>query len=164
VVKWRRFPRVGRDDGSAIVEFLGMSLLLLVPLLYLVVALSRIQAGAFGSEFASREASRGAVVAGVQSLERGDNLDQAVAAADRRGSAVAALAVEDFGFEVDRSTKVSFACQPEPCLSPGSDVIATVEIRVDLPGVPGFVRGWLPLGVTLKSASASAVDGFASGA
>lgn len=163
MVKWRNFPRVGSDGGSAIIEFLGMSLLLLVPLLYLVVALSRIQAGSFGAEFASREASRGAVVAGVQSLDHGANLGQAVAAADRRGSAVATLAVEDFGFDADRSMKVAFACEPQPCLSPGSDVIATVEIRVDLPGLPGFVRGWLPLGVTLKSASASAVDGFASG-
>jgi hypothetical protein len=140
-----------------------MSLLLLVPLLYLVVALSRIQAGAYGAEFAARESSRGAVVAGIQSLERGTSLDQAVAAATRRGGAVAALAVEDFGFDPDRSAHVTLGCTPQPCLSPGSDMVATVEVTVDLPGVPGFVRGWLPLGVTVSSTSASAVDGFASG-
>jgi hypothetical protein len=163
VVKWRRWRAPGPDDGSAIVEFLGMSLLLLVPLLYLVVALSRIQAGAYGAEFAAREASRGAVVAGVQSLERGASLDQAVAAANRRGGTVAALAVEDFGFDADHSARVTLGCNPQPCLSPGSDVVTTVAITVDLPGVPGFVRSWLPLGVTVSSTSASAVDGFASG-
>lgn len=163
MVKWRRWRGRERDDGSAIVEFLGMSLLLLVPLLYLVVALSRIQAGAYGAEFAARESSRGAVVAGVQSLERGTSLDQAVAAAGQRANTVATLAVEDFGFDPDRSARVTLGCNPQPCLAPGSDIVTTVEVTVDLPGVPGFVRGWLPLAVTVSSTSASAVDGFASG-
>jgi hypothetical protein len=163
VGRWRPRQAAVRDDGSAIVEFLWLSLLLLVPLLYLVVALSRIQAGAYGAEFAARESSRAAVVVGIQSLERGTSLDQAVAAANRRANAVAALAVEDFGFDPDHSARVTLGCNPQPCLSPGSDVVTTVEITVDLPGVPGFVRGWLPLGVTVSSTSASAVDGFASG-
>ncbi len=163
MVSPKRSRVAGRDEGSAIVEFLGMSLVLLIPLLYLVVALARIQAGAYGSEFAAREASRGAVVAGVRALENGANLDQATGLASRRGNAIAALAVEDFGFDVDRSTRVTFACDPQPCLSPGSDLVAMVEITVDLPGVPGFVSSWLPLGVTVSSTAASSVDGFASG-
>ncbi len=163
MAKWRRMPGHSRDEGSAIVEFLGMSLLLLVPLLYLVVALSRIQAGAYGAEFASREAARGAAVAGVHALEHGASPDQAIAAGGQRGTAIVALAARDFGFSSEQSTRVTFACDPQPCLSPGSDIIATVEIAVSLPGVPGFVRGWLPLGVTVSSTSASAVDGFASG-
>lgn len=161
--RWTPRPAAGRDDGSAIVEFLGMSLLLLVPLVYLVVALSRIQAGAYGAEFAARESSRGAVVSGVQALERGASRDQAVAAANLRAGTVAALAVEDFGFDAERSARISLGCTPQPCFSPGGDLVATVEITVDLPGVPSFVRGWLPLGVTVRSTSASAVDGFASG-
>lgn len=153
----------GGDDGGAIIEFIGMSLLLLVPLLYLVVALARIQAAAYGSEFAAREASRGAVVAGVQALEHGANLSEATGVASRRGNAIAALAVEDFGFDFDGTTRVTFACAPQPCLSPGGDIVATVEVTVGLPGVPGFVRSWLPLGVTVSSTAASPVDGFASG-
>ncbi len=152
-----------RDEGSAIIEFLGMSLVLLIPLVYLVVALSRIQAGAFGAEFAAREASRGAVVAGVQALEDGANRSTAMGAASRRGNAITELAVEDFGFDADQSTRVTFSCKPQTCLSPGSDVVAMVEITVDLPGVPGFVSSWLPLGVTVSSTAASSIDGFASG-
>jgi hypothetical protein len=153
----------GSDDGGAIIEFLGLSLLLLIPLLYLVVALARIQAAAYGSEFAAREAARGAVVAGVQALEQGASLDQATAIAGRRGNAIAALAAEDFGFDFDGSTRVSFSCEPQPCLSPGSDIVTVVEVTVGLPGVPGFVSSWLPLGVTVSSTAASSVDGFASG-
>ena len=161
--RWTPHRAAGRDDGSAIVEFLGLSLLLLVPLIYLVVALSRIQAGAYGTEFAARESSRGAVVVGVQSLERGASLDEAVAAANLRANTVAALAIDDFGFDAADAARVTLGCDPEPCLSPGSDVVTTVELKVDLPGVPGFVRSWLPLAVTVRSNSASAVDGFASG-
>lgn len=151
----------GGDEGGAIIEFLGLSLLLLIPLLYLVVALARIQAAAYGSEFAAREASRGAVVAGVRALEHGANLGQAMGAANQRGDAIAALAFEDFG--LDGATSVSFACDPQPCLSPGSDIVTMVEVTVGLPGVPGFVSSWLPLGVTVSSTAASSVDGFASG-
>ena len=161
--RWPSCRAAGRDDGSAIVEFLGMSLLLLVPLVYLVVALSRVQAGTYGAEFAARESSRGAVVAGVQALEGGAGIDEAVAASSRRANTVAALAVEDFGFDANHSARVTLGCDPHPCLSPGSDVVTTVELTVDLPGVPGFVRSWLPLEVTVRSTSASAVDGFASG-
>jgi hypothetical protein len=46
------------DEGAAIVEFIALSLLLLVPLTYLVVTLSRIQAGAFAAEGAAHEAAR----------------------------------------------------------------------------------------------------------
>ena len=153
----------GNDEGGAIVEFLGMSILLLVPLLYLVVAFARIQAAAYGSEFAAREASRGAVVAGVQALERGASVDQAIGVASQRGNAIATLSVEEFGFDADEATRVTFACDPNPCLSPGSDIVTMVEVTVGLPGVPGFVASWMPLGVTVRSTAASSVDGFASG-
>ncbi len=140
-----------------------MSVLLLVPLVYLVVTLARIQAGAFGAEFAAREAARGAVVAGVAALEGGATQGQALAAAEQRGDEVAALAAQDFGFTDRRSTTVAFGCEPAACLAPGTDVVATVTIEVALPGVPGFVNSWMPLHVTVESSSASAVDGFASG-
>ena len=161
--RWAGRRAAGSDDGGAIIEFLGMSLLLLVPLVYLVVALAKIEAAAYGSEFAAREASRGAVVAGVQALDHGASLGQATGVASHRGNAIAELAVDDFGFEFDGATRVSFACVPQPCLSPGSDIVAMVEVTVGLPGVPGFVSSWMPLGVTVSSTAASSVDGFASG-
>jgi len=163
VGKWRRAWRWSDEDGSAIVEFLGMSLLLLVPLIYLVLAMSRVQAGAYGAEFAAREAARGATVAGVDSLESGSTVAHALTDARKRGDAVAFLAAEDFGFDPARDLSTSYACSATPCFAPGSDVVATAVITVDLPGVPSFVQSWIPLHVTVQSTSAAAVDGYASG-
>ena len=161
-----RLPRVGvagDDEGSAIVEFLGMALLLLVPLVYLILTLARVQAAAYGAEYAARESSRGAVVAAVKSREQGANTSRALELGQRRGEAVAALAVEDFGFDPERSLAASFTCASGACLAPGSDIVATVTVTVDLPGLPGFVGDWIPLRIAVHSSSASSVDGFASG-
>ena len=48
----------GDDAGNAIVEFLGAALLLLVPLVYLVLVLGRLQAATFATAGAAREAAR----------------------------------------------------------------------------------------------------------
>lgn len=42
--------RLRRDDGTASLEFLTVGILLLVPLVYLVLAVAAIQAGALGVE------------------------------------------------------------------------------------------------------------------
>ena len=47
-----------RDSGRAIVEFLVVGLLVLVPVVYFVVTLARVQAAAFAVSTASREAGR----------------------------------------------------------------------------------------------------------
>src|SRR5690606_24026250 len=144
------------------VEFLGVSLLLLVPLVYLVVAMAQVQAGSFAAEIAAREAARAAVVGGVAALEDGATLNSALAAGARRADAVTALTVEDFGLGHD-AAEVRLACSSTPCFRPGSDITAEVTIEVTLPGVPAMVAEWMPLSVTVSSTSTSAVDGFASG-
>ncbi|NKY41663.1 pilus assembly protein, partial [Cellulomonas septica] len=53
----------GRDDGSAVLEFLGVALVLLLPTVYLVLVLGRLQAATFAVEGAAREAARTAVAA-----------------------------------------------------------------------------------------------------
>lgn len=47
-----------RDEGRAIVEFIFVGVLLLVPLIYLVIAIARVQAAAFSVSTAAREAGR----------------------------------------------------------------------------------------------------------
>ena len=52
-LRWRlRLAR--RDSGRAIIEFLVVGLLLLVPVVYFVATLSRVQAAAFAVSTASR--------------------------------------------------------------------------------------------------------------
>ena len=45
----------GGEDGNAPVEFVGWTLLMVVPLLYLLVALARIQAASFAVASAARQ-------------------------------------------------------------------------------------------------------------
>lgn len=148
----------GPDDGAAIVEFIGLSLLLLIPLLYLVVTLSLIQAGAFAAESAARDAARSAVVGGVDALENGHSRTSATNVALNRAHAVSSVVIEDFGFDPQDDATVRLTCSSQPCLAPGSDVRADVQIRVALPGIPGFIDAVIPLGVTVHGNAISPVD------
>ena len=49
--------------GSALVEFVFLAVLMMVPLFYLVMVLARLQAGAYGVSAAAREAGRAYVTA-----------------------------------------------------------------------------------------------------
>ena len=93
------------DEGAAIVEFIALSLLLLVPLTYLVVTLSRIQAGAFAAEGAAHEAARTTVVTGslrANTAPRGGGHGRGSPSAD----AAVALVADDFGFDSDAASLV----------------------------------------------------------
>ena len=48
----------GREAGSAVVEFVFLAVLLMVPLFYLVMVMARLQAGAYAVSAAAREAGR----------------------------------------------------------------------------------------------------------
>jgi len=52
-----------RDQGSAAIEFVAIGVLLLTPLIYIVIALSRIQAASFAADSSAREAARAFVTA-----------------------------------------------------------------------------------------------------
>lgn len=146
------------DEGAAMLEFIALSLLLLIPLVYLVVTLSRIQAGAFAAESAASEAARTLVVTGVREFEGGASRSSAMTQGERRAQAAVGLVASDFGFAPDDATLV-FACDGT-CLAPGSDVTAEVTIRVPLPGIPGFLSGSIPLEVEVAGSARSPVDSF----
>ncbi|NYI42846.1 hypothetical protein [Demequina lutea] len=156
-LEWAR-PRSDRpaDEGAAIVEFIALSLLLLVPLLYLVVTLSRIQAGAFAAEGAAHEAARAAVVTGVASREHGSSRETAMAAGASRAEAAVALVADDFRFDSDDAS-LALSCEG-PCLEPGGNVDAEVTVVVALPGIPGFLTGALPLSVDVVGSARAPVD------
>ena len=65
-------PLLDREEGSAIVEFVFLAVLLLIPLIYLTMMIARVQAGSYAVAHAAREAGRAFVTA--ESAEAGRTL------------------------------------------------------------------------------------------
>ncbi|RYV49612.1 pilus assembly protein [Pengzhenrongella frigida] len=151
MVRTRPRPRTGpADAGSAVLEFLALTLLLLVPIVYLVLVLGRLQAATFAAEGAAREAGRAFTTAAGPD----DGARRAVAAVH--------LALADQGFEeVDAAGALGLECSTVPCLEPGSSVLVRVVLDVDLPYVPEFVRSVVPLSVPVSAEHVAPVDRFA---
>ncbi len=135
-----------RERGSAVVEFVALGVLLLVPLVYLVLMLARVQAGAFAVSQAAREAGRAFVTAPVAE-------DAAV-----RAQAAARISFEDHDFA--ESGRLTVTCWSTPCLGPDARVRTTAAVDVPLPLVPAFVRGSVPLSVPVTATHVSTVDRF----
>ncbi|MBT0995499.1 pilus assembly protein [Cellulomonas sp. DKR-3] len=136
------------ETGNAVVEFLALSLVLLVPLVYLVLVLGRLEAATFATEGAARDAAR--VYVAAQDAE----------SAAARAVAVTGVALQDQGFTDDPAAALTLTCESVPCLRPGTDVEAEVEVRVPLPFVPGFVRDVVPLEVPVRSSHVAVVDTY----
>jgi hypothetical protein len=118
------------DDGSALLEFSYLAVLLMVPLVYLLLTVLQVQAAAFGTTEAARQAGRAFVQA--DSLAQGR--DRARTAVD--------LALEDQG--VDDAPEPVVSCAPLPparCLEPGARVQVTVSYRVRLRFLGAFFAG-----------------------
>lgn len=140
--------QVEPERGSAMVEFLGVALILLIPLVYLVVTLGRVQAGAFAAEGAAREAVRAMVTA-----------ESSSAGAARAETAVG-IALTDQGFGREAGV-LSLECSATPCLTPDGSVGAVVRVEVPLPLLPEAVRGWVPLSIPVEAARTGTVDRYA---
>ena len=147
VVRHRRgFPRGWNDDGRAIIEFIFLGVLLLLPLVYLVLTVARLQAASFSASLAGREAGRAFVTAASD----GDGA--------ARAQAAASLAFEDFAFSDGASLTIS--CDGSPCLRPEGAVTSTATIVVQLPLIPDFVADHVPASVTISSIHVASVDRF----
>ncbi|WP_245616950.1 pilus assembly protein [Knoellia subterranea] len=128
------------------VEFVFLGVLLLVPLIYLVMALARVQAGSYAVTTAAREAGRAFVTA-----ESGED-------AAGRAHAAANVAFGDQGF--DGQGSLDIACSTSPCLTPEARVETTAHVTVPLPLIPAFARDVVPLEVPLTASHLSTVDRF----
>jgi len=157
-------PRVRRDwaddSGGAIVEFLGVTLLVLIPVVYLLLALARVQAGSVALDAAVRDAARAVVVAGVEAVETGSSTSDAMAVGEARARASTEVVLANFGFDADTDAGLEVTCSSGGCLEPGSDVDVDGVLVVSLPGVPDLIGSWIPLEVTLTASGSSPVDGF----
>ena len=143
------------------VEFVGVSVILLIPVVYLIITLSIIQAGSFAAESAARDAARSAVVTGVAALESGESVARSTALARAAAANSVALVVEDFGFEVGDAS-LALSCTSSPCFQPGSAVAVDVTVVVSVPGVPSWITRIAPMQISVSSQARSPVDGLAS--
>lgn len=125
---------MSRDErGTAIVEFVWLAILLLVPLLYILLAVFETQRASYAASAAARSASRAFVTSPDQTT------------AYSRAEAAARLAFGDQGIDAADFT-LSISCRPEPrrCLTPGSVVSAEVRSAADLPLMPSALGGNTP--------------------
>jgi Flp pilus assembly protein TadG len=122
-----RRSRAG-DRGSAIVEFVFLAILLMVPLVYLVLVAGAVQRSAYAVTAAAREAGRAYATAGSDAAGRSRADD----------AARLVLADQDIAGAGD---PVSLSCRG-PCDYAAGRVV-TVEVTVDvaLPGVPRLFCG-----------------------
>src|SRR5262245_55291301 len=116
------------ERGSAVAEFCSLALLLMVPLVYVVLAVFRVQAGAYGITAAAREAGR-AFVSGSDPQN-----------SERRATAAAAIVAADQGLTLAPGA-VTIWCSAQPCLAPGSRVVVRIDTTVRLPFVPAVFAG-----------------------
>jgi len=126
--------RNGDDQsGSALVEVVWLSVLLLVPLLYIVLTAFDVQRAAFGVSGAARAAARAYSLAPDEGSAPG------------RARAAAAVALQDQRIPpADVALRVT--CRPVPgnCLAPGSEISVQLQYQVPLPLVPRALGGGRP--------------------
>lgn len=128
---------MNREDGSATIEFVWLSVLLLVPFVYVLVAVFDTQRASFGVSTASRSAAR----AFLQAPD--------VTAGEQRARLAARVALDDHGLP---AASVHITCLPSPadCLQPGSSVRVVVRTTQALPLTPSALGSQLG-GITVDS-------------
>jgi Flp pilus assembly protein TadG len=150
VRRCRRGERfAGDDEGSASLEFISAGMLLLLPVVYLVVTLSQLEAGAFAVEAASRHAARVFVQA------------PSVSAAKARAATAVEFALADYGQDSNDVT-IAVTCSPRPshCLTRHGLVTVTVTTWVSLPLVPPILDLDVALSVPVTSTATQQVSRF----
>lgn len=112
-----------REDGTALIEFVWLALLLLIPVVYILMAVFDVQRAAYGVSAASRSAARAFILA------------PDVATAYERANRAATVALGD---QDVAGASVEITCTPTPadCLKSGSSVRIVVRMTQPLPLTP----------------------------
>jgi Flp pilus assembly protein TadG len=148
---WRRSecrPALTGETGSASLEFITVGLILLVPLVYLVLAMSVLQGGAFAVEGAARQAARMYVQAPT------------AAEAEARAERAVLVSLADYGIDED-AAEVSIGCEGgSVCLARRSVVTVTVRVQVTLPFVPAVLSRSHAGTIALQASATQTVSRF----
>ena len=123
------------DDGSAIIEFIFVAVVIMVPLVYLIASVATVQRTQLAVTQAARDAGRAFATSDTPG------------AAKARVDAAVRLALHDQGLPDDVSVRFVAArhgCDDAaitPRLAAGVEFTVCVSRRVELPGVPSVLAG-----------------------
>ena len=137
---WKRWTE---DDGTASLEFITVGMLLSVPLVYLIVALAQIQAGALAAEGAARNAARTIAMHGESGFESAEM--------------TTLLALTDAGFD-DTDAELTVDCGELDCEQLGGTVTVTIAFVVPLPLVPPVLDLDTALGIPVEATATQPVS------
>lgn len=137
--------RLRDSQGAAVPEFIVIAVGILIPLGYLIVAVSQVLAAQVAAHHAVREAGRVFV------------RDSAVLAGEWRAREAANIAFADRGLNLPAES-VSFDCGTSRCLDPGSNVRVEVMWNMPLPWVPAPLSDLID--VPIHASQEFTVDSF----
>jgi Flp pilus assembly protein TadG len=122
------------DAGNAVLEFVVLAMFLMVPLIYIIIAVAQVQGSAYGATEATREAGR----AFVEADSSADAYQQACTAAT-----VALRNAVTTPF--DCASQLQVSCVSDTActagLVPGETIRVEIDLTVDLPFLPTSVFG-----------------------
>ena len=132
------------EDGNALVEFVYLAVLLMVPLVYVLLAAFQVQRAAFGVTEAARQAGRAYATAADPASGR------------ERARLTTSLALSDQGIDDAPEPEV----EDPGGFAPGSRVRVTVRAVVPLPVIGLLLRGDLAPTIPVSATHDEVVDTF----
>jgi Flp pilus assembly protein TadG len=122
------------DAGNAVLEFVVLATFLMVPLIYIIIALAQVQGSAYGATEASREAGRAYIGAAT------------VVDASRDACAAATVALRNqVATPFDCTSQLHVSCVSDAGCSaglvPGETIRVEIDLTVALPFLPTSVFG-----------------------
>ncbi|NQU37542.1 MAG: pilus assembly protein [Actinobacteria bacterium] len=130
------------DQGAAVVEFVVLAVVVMVPLVYVILVVLQVHAGTYAVVTAAREAGRAYVSA------------DSTTAGSARARSAARVALADQGFE---EPHLRIRCSDGPCLSPGSRVQVRVKTHITIPLTPYGDGRW---SIPVSAGHEVAVDSY----
>ncbi len=133
------------DAGTAVVEFIFVGVLLLIPILYATLMVMRVEAAAMASTQAVREAARAFMMS--------DTREQGM----RQAQLASQSAMQDQGFTL-KADELRIDCSSR-CLEPGSPIRVALDWRVNLPWLPSPIASWVH-GFPISAEQSLTVDSY----
>lgn len=119
------------EDGTALVEFVWLGIILLVPVVWIVLSVFEVQRGAFAVTSAARSAARAYALADSDPV------------GDARARAAIRRALDDQG-GAESGFRYDITCGAPDCHTAGEMITVRVWTRVNLPLLPDVLGGGAP--------------------